>query len=304
MLPRKTPFLRKNKPTDDVITAANSATSGQTQGAGVQAGTSVLAIASGKGGVGKSTTAVNLAFALADKGRKVGVLDADVTSPSVPMLVSRVEPLEHPKDSTAVYPPVFAGVKVISIAMFQRQQRANVWRGPMAGSMVKQLLNSIHWGELDYLLLDYPPGTSDIQLTLSQSTIITGAIMVTTPQDVALQDVEKAMAMFAMTKVPVLGIIETMSSFVCSNCQEEHYLFLQGGGNKLATKHNLPLLAQIPLEANIALTTDRGIPIVRQFPKAKGSVAYRKATDQLEALVAIKQTNKGGYHFTWQTMQS
>lgn len=252
---------------------------------GVHRDTRVIAIASGKGGVGKTTTAVNLAFALADKGHKVGILDADLFGPSIPLLVSRTEPIEHPQQASVVTPPTFAGVKVISIAMFQKKQSPNVWRGPMAGSMVKQFFTNVQWGKLDYLLIDYPPGTSDIQLTLSQIANIAGAVLVTTPQDVALLDVEKAMAMFALTKVPIIGIIETMSHFVCSNCQAEHYLFLSGGGEKLAKKYNVPLLAQIPMESRIALTSDRGLPLVRRYPQAKGSIAYTQAADSIIAKV-------------------
>ncbi|MDE3268769.1 MAG: Mrp/NBP35 family ATP-binding protein [Pseudomonadota bacterium] len=267
---------------------------------GVHPDTCVIAIASGKGGVGKTTTAVNLGFALSDKGFKVGILDADLFGPSIPLLVSRTEPIEHPRATDVVVPPTFAGVKVISIAMFQKKQSPNVWRGPMAGSMVKQFFTNVQWGELDYLLIDYPPGTSDIQLTLSQVARLTGAVLVTTPQDVALLDVEKAMAMLAMTKVPIIGIIETMSHFICSNCQTQHYLFLSGGGEKLAKKYDVPMLAQIPMESRIALTSDRGLPLVRRFPQADGAVAYVKAAESIISKTSkATEANDDNFHLRW-----
>ena len=265
----------------------------------------VVAIASGKGGVGKSTTAVNVAYTLADKGLAVGLLDADIFGPSIPMMTARVEPVVYPKNSTSpVQPPQLGGVKVISIAMFQTRQKSNILRGPMAAAVIKQFLGQVEWGKLDYLIIDYPPGTSDIQLTLSQAVAISGAVLVTTPQDVALLDVEKALGLFATTRVPVLGIVETMSSFICDGCQKEHHIFLSTGGEKLALKANVPLLGKIPLETNVVLTSDRGIPIVRQYPNSMSAIAYRKAVDQIEVQLTTVTTANAtmqNFHLVWQT---
>lgn len=267
----------------------------------------VVAIASGKGGVGKSTTAVNIAYALADKGLAVGLLDADIFGPSIPLMTARVEPVVYPKHSTnPVQPPQLGGVKVISIAMFQTRQQANILRGPMAAAVIRQFLGQVAWGKLDYLIIDYPPGTSDIQLTLSQAVALSGAVLVTTPQDVALRDVEKALSLFATTSVPVLGIVETMSSFICDGCQKEHHVFLSAGGEKLARKANVPLLGEIPLETNVVLTSDRGIPMVRQFPNSMSAVAYRKAVDQIEAQltkVTAADDTMPNFHLVWQTQE-
>ena len=267
----------------------------------------VVAIASGKGGVGKSTTAVNIAYSLADKGLAVGLLDADIFGPSLPQMTARVEPVVYPKNnSNPVQPPELGGVKVISIAMFQTRQKANILRGPMAAAVIKQFLGQVAWGKLDYLLIDYPPGTSDIQLTLSQAVSISGAVLVTTPQDVALRDVEKALGLFTTTNVPVLGIIETMSSFICDGCQKEHHIFLSAGGEKLAHKANVPVLGKIPLAANVSLTCDRGIPIVRQYPNSTSAIAYHKATEQIEAQLATLTTADDklqDLHLVWQTRE-
>jgi len=267
----------------------------------------VVAIASGKGGVGKSTTAVNIAYALADKGLAVGLLDADIFGPSIPLMTARVEPVIYPKHSTnPVQPPQLGGVKVISIAMFQTRQQANILRGPMAAAVIRQFLGQVAWGKLDYLIIDYPPGTSDIQLTLSQAVALSGAVLVTTPQDVALRDVEKALSLFATTSVPVLGIVETMSSFICDGCQKEHHVFLSAGGEKLARKANVPLLGEIPLETNVVLTSDRGIPMVRQFPNSMSAVAYRKTVDQIEAQlteVTAADDKMPNFHLVWQTQE-
>ncbi len=267
----------------------------------------VIAIASGKGGVGKSTTAVNIAYALADKGLAVGLLDADIFGPSIPLLTARVEPVVYPRDNShPVRPPELGGVKVISVAMFQTRQKANILRGPMAAAVIKQFLEQVAWGRLDYLIVDYPPGTSDIQLTLSQAVAFSGAVLITTPQDVALRDVEKALGLFATTNVPVLGIIETMSSFVCDGCQKEHHVFLSAGGEKLARKANVPLLGKIPLATNVALTSDRGIPIVLQYPNATSAIAYRKAVEQIEAQLAAAvaaDDKMHSFHLVWQAKE-
>ena len=261
----------------------------------------IVAIASGKGGVGKSTTAVNIAYTLANKGLAVGLLDADIFGPSIPRMTARIEPVDYQQQqgTTAVVPPSFGGVKIISIAMFQSKERPNILRGPMAGAVIKQFLSQIQWGKLDYLIIDYPPGTSDIQLTLSQVAKIDGAVLVTTPQDVAVNDVEKAMALFKTTRVAILGIIETMSYFICESCQHRHYPLLSGGGEKLAKQAKVPLLAQIPQETTVALTSDRGIPIVLQYQDSRTSVEYRKAVDQIEIKLAEGKSLDDGFHLVW-----
>ena len=261
----------------------------------------IVAVASGKGGVGKSTTAVNVAYTLAEKGLAVGLLDADIFGPSIPRMTARIEPVDYQQQQgTTVVPPSIGGVKVISIAMFQTKDRPNILRGPMAGAVIKQFLSQIQWGKLDYLIIDYPPGTSDVQLTLSQVAKISGAIIVTTPQDVAINDVEKAIAMFKTTRVAILGIIETMSYFICEACQHRHHPLLSGGGEKLAKQAKVPLLAQIPQEASVALTSDRGIPIVLQYSKSQSSIEYRKAVNQIEIQLAENKTpNNDDFGFVW-----
>lgn len=260
----------------------------------------IVAIASGKGGVGKSTTAVNIAYALAEKGLAVGLLDADIFGPSIPRMTARIEPVDYQQQQgTSIVPPSFGGVKIISIAMFQTKDRPNILRGPMAGAVIKQFLSEIQWGKLDYLIIDYPPGTSDIQLTLSQVAKIDGAVLVTTPQDVAINDVEKAMSLFKTTRVAILGIIETMSYFICDSCQHRHHPLLSGGGEKLAKQANVPLLAQIPQETSVALTSDRGIPIVLQYQNSQSSIEYRKAVDQIEIKLADGKNDGYGFHLVW-----
>lgn len=303
MISAGTTSATAGKPSGGVASRRAVADSAQVNLAGVDR---VVAIASGKGGVGKSTTAVNIAYALADKGLAVGLLDADIFGPSIPLMTARVEPVVYPKNSTnPVQPPQLGGVKVISIAMFQTRQRANILRGPMAAAVIRQFLGQVEWGKLDYLIIDYPPGTSDIQLTLSQAVSLSGAVLITTPQDVALRDVEKALSLFATTSVPVLGIVETMSRFICDGCQKEHHVFLSAGGEKLARKAKVPLLGEIPLETNVVLTSDRGIPIVRQYPNSMSAVAYRKAVDQIEAqltTVAAGDTLPN-FHLVWQAQE-
>ena len=187
--------------------------------------------------------------------------------------------------------------------MFQTKQQANILRGPMAAAVIRQFLSQVQWGKLDYLIIDYPPGTSDIQLTLSQTVSLSGAVMVTTPQDVALRDVQKAMAMFATTKVPVLGIVETMSYFICDECQKKHHIFLSGGGEMLSKKTTVPLLGKIPLESRVVLTSDRGIPIVHQFPNAQSTIEYRKVVDHLESRLAMTaERSEGSFHLVWRSM--
>jgi ATP-binding protein involved in chromosome partitioning len=252
----------------------------------------IVAVASGKGGVGKSTTAVNLAFALAQTGSKVGLLDADIYGPSVPRMVKITKAAEQ--QGQIIVPPEADGVKVISMGMFQTGDKAAILRGPMAGTVIKQFLTQVQWGELDYLIIDYPPGTGDIQLTISQTAPVTGAVVVTTPQEVALMDVRKAVSMFTTLKVPILGVIETMSYFVCDGCDKKHFIFRQGGGERLAREFGVALLGQIPIQPLLAESGDEGRPLVAPYAEAAGAVAQ-----QLSIVNAIDDGALNQFSLVW-----
>ncbi len=220
----------------------------------------VVAIASGKGGVGKSTVASNLAAALAAQGRKVGLLDADVLGPSQQLMMGTKE---RPKsDDGKMMDPVLAhGVKLVSIGLFVDPDQAVVWRGPLISGTLQQFLFSVHWGELDVLLIDLPPGTGDVQITLAQKVRMTGALVVSTPQDVALIDAHKAIDMFQKVRIPVLGLIENMSMYVCPNCGHEDHIFGQGGVRAEAERSQIPFLGEIPLAREVRTAGDAGVPI-------------------------------------------
>lgn len=261
----------------------------------------IIAVASGKGGVAKSTTAVNLAYALAQAGSKVGLLDADVYGPSIPRMVKFTKPASQ--EGATVVPPEAEGIKVISVAMFSDGGRATILRGPMAGGVIKQFLTQVEWGELDYLIIDYPPGTGDIQLTISQTATLSGALIVTTPQEVSLIDVRKAVDMFKTLKVPVLGVVETMSYFVCDGCDKKHHIFRQGGGERLARDYGVSLLGQIPIDPAIAVGGDEGRPHVLTAPSALASKAYTDVAGALARQVSILNAQNEGvlnsFSLTW-----
>jgi ATP-binding protein involved in chromosome partitioning len=253
----------------------------------------LVAVASGKGGVGKSTTAVNLAYALKAAGAKVGLLDADVYGPSIPRMV-RVTKDAAEGGPNVIVPPEADGLKVISIGMFASAGQAAILRGPMAGGVIKQFLTQVQWGELDYLVIDYPPGTGDIQLTISQAAPINGAVIVTTPQEVSLLDVRKAVSMFKTLKVPVLGVIETMSWFVCDGCDKRHYIFRQGGGEKLARELGVAFLGGVPLDPRVAEGGDEGRPQVLALPESEVARTYVAAAGAVARQLSILAAADGG----------
>lgn len=221
----------------------------------------IIAVASGKGGVGKSTTAVNLALALADEGAAVGILDADIYGPSQPRMLG-VNRKPDSEDGKSIEPIVSHGIQAMSIGFLIDEETPMVWRGPMVTQALEQLLRETRWRELDYLVVDLPPGTGDTQLTLAQKIPVSGAIIVTTPQDIALLDARKGLKMFEKVKVPVLGIVENMSTHICSNCGFEEAIFGTGGGQRMSEQYGVPLLGQLPLDIHIREQTDGGQPTV------------------------------------------
>jgi ATP-binding protein involved in chromosome partitioning len=250
----------------------------------------IVLVASGKGGVGKSTTAVNLAVALKQEGAKVGLLDADIYGPSMPLMLGMQGQKPTSKDGKIMEPLVGHGVKVNSIGFLIEAKDAAVWRGPMASSALSQLIGETNWGELDYLIVDMPPGTGDIQLTISQKFPCTGAIVVTTPQNIALADAEKGISMFAKVNIPVLGIIENMSYFSCGACGHTDYIFGQDGAMALADKFSAQLLGQIPLESKNRENGDRGIPSVTQDTPVAD--LYRAIARQISKNIALLHQNE------------
>jgi ATP-binding protein involved in chromosome partitioning len=255
--------------TIDLILRPNILGVGIAQQFGVLPGVkNTIAVASGKGGVGKSTVAVNLAIALARSGARVGLIDADIYGPSVPMMLGVNEHPAAYKDgeATRILPCDNFGVKLMSIGFFIEPENAVIWRGPMASGALKQFMSDVDWGELDYMIFDMPPGTGDIQLTLSQSLPLTGALIVTTPQDISLADARKGFAMFERVSVPILGIIENMSYYVCSHCGNRDEIFSHGGGRQTAENLQVPFLGEIPLTTAIREGGDAGVPITEQDP--------------------------------------
>ena len=233
----------------------------------------VIAVSSGKGGVGKSTVAVNLAVALGMSGAKVGLMDADVYGPNIPMMMGVTTPPEQ--QDGKIKPAESHGVKLISMGFFVPEESAVVWRGPMIHTAIQQFFRDVIWGELDYLLIDLPPGTGDAQLTISQLVPLCGAITVTTPQEVALHDVRKGLMMFQKVNVPLLGIIENMSYFVCGHCGTRSDIFSHGGGQRAAEKLGIPFLGEIPIDPAIRAGGDTGMPIVVADPGSPQSVAFK-----------------------------
>lgn len=246
----------------------------------------VIAVASGKGGVGKSTVAVNLALSLAADGARVGLLDADIYGPSQPHMLGLAGQQPTSIDGKTMQPLQAHGLQVISIGFLVDPDQPMVWRGPMVTSALNQLLQQTTWHDLDYLIVDMPPGTGDIQLTLSQQVPVSGAVIVTTPQDIALLDARKGLAMFRKVSVPVLGIVENMSTHICSSCGHEEAIFGHGGGEKMAADFAVELLGQLPLKASIREQTDSGKPTVVAEPGSTAAQAYRAAARRMAAVLA------------------
>ncbi len=249
----------------------------------------IIAVGSGKGGVGKSTTAVNLALALAAEGLAVGVLDADVYGPSVPMMLGLSGRPDSP-DGKTIEPLRAHGLEAMSIGLLVDQDTPMIWRGPMATSALTQLLNETRWGDLDVLVVDLPPGTGDIQLTMAQKIPVAGAVIVTTPQDIATLDARKALKMFEKLGIATLGLVENMAVHVCSNCGHAEHIFGQGGAQRMSAQYDVPVLGSLPLEVGIREQGDAGVPIVAAQPDSEAALAYRGIARAL--LAALDQRPK------------
>jgi len=248
----------------------------------------IIAVASGKGGVGKSTVSLNLALALSRTGAKVGLLDADIYGPSIPLMLGMKNTAMQVEDNK-LQPPESNGIKVVSFGFFAEQEhQAAIYRGPIISGIVKQFLVDTNWSDLDYLIVDLPPGTGDIPLTLAQTIPITGILVVTTPQDVASSVASKAIGMFDKLNVPMLGVVENMSYFECSKCNEKHYIFGKGGAEKISEKHNMPFLGAIPLNSGIMEGSDLGKPVMITQPDSPSAEAFTAAAKNIAAQCSIQ----------------
>ena len=247
----------------------------------------IIAVASGKGGVGKSTVATNLAMALQMTGAKVGLMDADIYGPSIPQMLGI--PISPPRGGpdNKFFPHEQYGLKVVSAAFLSKEGQPLMLRGPMLGGIIQQFLQNVEWGELDYLVIDLPPGTGDVQLTLTQRAPLSGAVVVTTPQEVSLIDAEKGVRMFESVKVPLLGIVENMSYFVCDGCDKKHHVFKSGGGKALAEKFKVPFLNEIPLVGEVVEGGDKGVPVIMADPSSPATKAYKDLAGQVAAQLSI-----------------
>ncbi|MDC8783717.1 iron-sulfur cluster carrier protein ApbC [Roseateles koreensis] len=245
----------------------------------------IIAVASGKGGVGKSTTAANLALALAAEGARVGILDADIYGPSLPLMLG-VSGKPESQDGQTMEPLQAHGLQVMSIGFLVEQDQAMIWRGPMATQALEQLLRQTRWHDLDYLVVDMPPGTGDIQLTLSQRVPVTGAVIVTTPQDIALIDAKKGLKMFEKVGVPILGIVENMAVHVCANCGHAEHIFGADGGRKMAAQYQLDYLAGLPLAMSIRAQADAGQPTVAAEPEGDIAALYKALARKVAVKIA------------------
>jgi ATP-binding protein involved in chromosome partitioning len=248
----------------------------------------IIAVGAGKGGVGKSTTAVNLALALHRKGARVGLMDADVYGPNTPQMLG-IEGGPDVGEDKKMVPPEGFGIKVISMGMLVPPDQPIIWRGPMLHGAVQQFMRDVAWGELDYLVVDLPPGTGDVSLSMAQSVPVAGAVVVTTPQGVSVADVRKAVAMFRQLNIPVLGVVENMSYFVCGHCQERTEIFGHGGGARMAEDLGIPLLGEVPIDTRVRSGGDEGQPIVVAAPESAAGAAFIDIAGRVAA--EISKTN-------------
>jgi ATP-binding protein involved in chromosome partitioning len=254
----------------------------------------VVAVASGKGGVGKSTVAVNLALAWAAQGARVGVLDADIYGPSQPLMLGLAAQRPSSPDGKHLQPLVSHGVSAMSIGFLVDAEQPMVWRGPMVTQALTQLLGETQWGALDYLVVDMPPGTGDIQLTLAQRVPVAGAVIVTTPQDIALADARKGLKMFEKVSVPVLGIVENMSVYICANCGHSEHIFGAGGGARMAQQYGVRLLGELPLDAHIREEADGGRPTVVAAPQSARARPYFEMARRTAGALAVRARDRSG----------
>jgi len=246
----------------------------------------IVLVASGKGGVGKSTVAVNLACALARSGCKVGLLDADIYGPSMPTMLDKHDEVTS-SDGKTIDPHAVHGIKVMSMGFFIPPSRAMIWRGPMLHSAVVQFLRDVNWGDLDYLIVDLPPGTGDVQLTFAQQLKVTGAVIVSTPQTVALADVVRAKAMFDSVKIPILGLVENMAYFICDGCDKKHWIFDRDGAKHAAEHFEIPVLGELPLEGAVREGGDRGIPVVEAAPDSTVAKSFLDMAASLAGRISV-----------------
>jgi ATP-binding protein involved in chromosome partitioning len=248
----------------------------------------IVAIASGKGGVGKSTTAVNLALALAAEGASVGIVDADIYGPSQPMMLGITGARPESYDGKTMEPLIGHGLQVMSIGFLVDNDQAMIWRGPMATQALEQLLRQTNWKDLDYLIVDMPPGTGDIQLTLAQKVPLTGAVIITTPQDIALLDAKKGLKMFEKVSVPILGVVENMAVYCCPNCGHIEHIFGADGGKKMAKEYDIEYLGALPLNLSIRVQTDAGCPTVVAEPDGEIAALYKTVARRIAVKIADK----------------
>lgn len=272
------------------VTRIRSSGAGRSDAQPIAGVKNTIAVASGKGGVGKSTVAVNLAVSLARAGAAVGLLDADVYGPSIPLMMGvHDKPLMN---DGKIVPLEAHGVRLMSIGFLLDPERALIWRGPLVTQLIGQFLNDVAWGQLDYLIIDLPPGTGDVQLTLVQKIPISGAVIVTTPQDVALADAVKGLKMFQEVKTPILGIIENMSGFICPNCHETHRIFGEGGGQRTADLYDVPFLGEVPIEQAVREGGDDGTPVAIAHPDSQTATAFTRVAGRVAAGIAAEAIRK------------
>lgn len=254
----------------------------------------VVAVASGKGGVGKSTVTANLAMALSLSGARVGILDADIYGPSMGLMFGIDKAPEVFEDNTIAPVEAKGGISIVSMCMFADSDKATIWRGPMVSQMIQHFIHHVRWGKLDYLLVDFPPGTGDIQLTLTQNCPMAGAVVVTTPQEVALADCRKGIAMFDNVNVPVIGVVENMSYFICDDCGKRHNIFPAGGGKRIAEKWGVPLIGEVPMEPAVAGCGDEGAPAVLRYPNSESAKVFMDVASQVVRTLSVFDSEGDG----------